>query len=160
MPTYPTQLRSGAGTGRFERRPDLYSRRHGSRADATGAIAVIAGEETAVFAIYEGQPRAGNDTDEIGPVYSAGTAGPLAVPTGRVFVRLVDTVRAEDKRPQFEAAGFAIERSPSYAPHTAWVVPREGGVAYALPALSELERIPDVVHVEPQLLMGRALKTR
>ncbi len=160
MPTYPTELRAGAGTAPFERRPNLYSRRLGSRADASGAVDVIADEAKTVFAIYEGQPRAQIDADEVGPVYSAGTGGPLAVPTGRVFVRLAEHARGEDKRPQFEAAGFDIERTPSYAPHTAWLVPRHGGVAYALPALADLERIPDVVHVEPQLLMGRALKTR
>ena len=82
------------------------------------------------------------------------------MPTGRVFVRLTDAAKAEDRRAEFEAAGFAIERTVSYAPHTAWLVPRHRGVAYALGALTELERIPDVVHVEPQLLMGRALKTR
>ncbi|RPI55449.1 MAG: hypothetical protein EHM55_07860 [Acidobacteria bacterium] len=160
MPTYPTHLRSGTGTAPFERRPNLYSRRHSGRADTSGAVDVISDEAKTVFAIYEGQPRARNDADDIGPVYSAGTGGPLAVPTGRVFVRLEEHARAVDKRPQFEAAGFEIEGTPSYAPHTAWLVPRQGGVAYALPALADLERIPDVVHVEPQLLMGRALKTR
>ncbi len=160
MPTYPTQLRSGAGTARFEHRPNLYSRRHGDRANATGAIDVIAGEDTAVFGIYTGRPRAVKDADEIGPVYSAGIGGPLAVPTGRVFVRLTDAAKAEDRRAEFEAAGFAIERTVSYAPHTAWLVPRQGGVAYALGALAKLERMPDVVHVEPQMLMGRTLKTR
>jgi len=159
MTTYPTHLRSGAGTPPFERRPNLYSRRCGSGADTSGAVVVIADETKVVFAIYEGKPRAGNDPDELGPVYSAGTGGPLAVPTGRVFVRLAEHVRASEKRREFKAAGFEIERAPSYAPHTAWLVPEHGGVAHALPALADLERIPDVVHVEPQLLMGRALKS-
>ncbi len=160
MPTYPTHLRSGTGAAHFERRPDLYSRRHGSPGDTSGAVDVIGDEAKSLFAIYEGSPRAGKDADEAGPVYSAGTGGPLAVPTGRVFVRLAEQARAEDKRAQFEAAGFDIERTPSYAPHTAWLVPRNGGVAHALPALADLERIPGVVHVEPQMLMGRASKTR
>ncbi len=116
MPTYPTHLRSGTGAALFERRPNLYSRRHGSPGDASGAVDVIGDEAKSVFAIYEGAPRAGKDADEAGPVYSAGAGGPLAVPTGRVFVRLAEQARAEDRRAQFEAAGFDIERSPSYAP--------------------------------------------
>ena len=160
MPTYPTHLRSGAGAALFERRPNLYSRRLTDPADTTGAVDVIADEAQSVFAIYEGQPRTQTDASRAGPVYSAGPAGPLAVPTGRVFVRLSEGAHAEDRRRQFEAAGFEIERVPSYALHTAWLVPRNGGVAHALPALADLERVPDVVHVEPQLLMGRALKAR
>ena len=156
MPSYPSQLRAGSGKEKvvLALRPDLHSVRgaEGTRAQASRAVLREGSHD--VYEVLAGQPE-GRDE---GPVYSVGEDGPIAVPTGRVFVRLEEGLRAEERRPQLLAAGFEIEQVPSYAPHAAWLRPREGGVAAALHGLAALERVPGVVHVEPQLLRERAAR--
>jgi hypothetical protein len=161
MPKYPNHLRAGAGQDpAFERRPELYSVRRPGQTDTTGAVAVFHDDAKTAFAVFAGKPRKTDEANEVGPVYSAGPGGPLAVPTGRVFVRLTEGVRPEERLEQLEAAGFEIERTVSYAPHAAWLRPARGGVAHALSGLVALAQVPDVVHVEPQMLLERALKSR
>ena len=158
MAEYPTHVRSGTGNAVFERRPDLYSVRQPATAAEADAVAVISDDARIRFAVYKGAPPNDRSGEDVGPVYSAGPGGPLAVPTGRVFVRLAQGVRPEHRREQFEAAGFHIEQTLSYAPNAAWLRPATGGVAQALPGLAALGRLPDVVHVELQLLFERALR--
>jgi len=160
MPKYPSRVRAGTGQGAidYERQPDLYAVREHDGSGSSEALAIIHDDATSSYAVY--QRRSGKTalTPEQGPVYSAGPGGPLAVPTGRVFVRLSGGMRAEDRRREFAATGFEIESIPSYAPNAAWLRPKAGGVARALPAISALKKVPGVVHVEPQLLLARALK--
>jgi hypothetical protein len=155
---YPSQLRVGSGSEKvvLVLRPDLHSVRHAAGRAPKAAIAWL-DEGAGAYGVFAGGPAARAAGDE-GPVYSTGEDGPLAVPTGRVFVRLSEGLRAEDHRSQFGAAGFEIEQVPSYAPDAAWLRPREGGVAAALNGLHELERLAGVVHVEPQLLRERAAR--
>lgn len=160
MPEFPDRLRSAASTV-FERRPNLYSvHREGAEA-SDEALAVVRDDAKGTFEVYDKPARGGAlKAGEVGPVYSVGRDGPLAVPTGRIFIRLAEGVRPETRRSQFASAGFEIERTLSYAPNAAWLTPKEGGVARALSGLADLAKTPDVVHVEPQLLMQRALKDR
>jgi hypothetical protein len=153
---YPARLPAGSDAApAFERRADLYSVRSAGRAGTAGAVAILS-DDAATFAVFEGRPPRRSDPEATGPVYAAGPGGPLAVPTGRVFVRLAEGLRPEDRRAAFARAGFAIERTLSYAPQAAWLRPARGGVASALPGVRALQRIAGVVHVEPQLLMTRA----
>ena len=157
MAQYPSSVRAGSGpTTLFERRPELYSVRHAPGDDQPDAIAVMRDDATGTFAVHEGQPGRNHPANDVGPVYSAGPDGPLAVPTGRIFVRLTAGVEPEQRRPQFDAAGFDIHRTLSYASNAVWLRPKAGGVAEALLRLDALARVPDVVHIEPQLLMQRA----
>jgi hypothetical protein len=157
MPKFPSRLRGGGdSSGVFELRPGLYSVRSRGRARAADALLVLHDDSSSTFAVYEGRPRGKAVGEEVGPVYSVGPGGPLAVPSGRVFVRLRENLQASEQRDHFAAAGFEIESTPSYAPHAAWLRPAEGGVGHALRALPALERIPGVVHVEPQMLLARA----
>jgi hypothetical protein len=160
---YPARVRSGSDGATFERRLDLYAVRQPINEPAAqefGGPATIAAlaDGTDVFTVHAGEPPRTRSADEIGPVYSAGPDGPLAIPTGRMLVRLADGVRIEDRRASFEAAGFEIDKMLSYAPNAAWLRPARGGVAAALPRAADLGNLPDVVHVEPQLLLQRALK--
>jgi len=158
VPRYPNQLRAGGGKGLvFEHRPDLHSVRQAAGKTRSKAVAWMNEDAKTAYGVYEG-PAAGTGA-EVGPVYSAGSNGPLAVPTGRVFVRLAEGNRAEEHRAQFTAAGFDIEQLLSYAPNAAWLRPREGGVAAALGGLEKLHSLAAVTHVEPQLLMERALRS-
>lgn len=159
MPQYPPHLTDGSGRRVFERQPGLYAVRQpaGASVDAE-AVAVIPDDAQVCFAVYRegGAPRAADGL--VTPVYAAGDGGPLAIPTGRIFVRLTDGVRADERGRQFRSAGFEIDQTPAYAPNAAWLRPTQGGIERALPALDALRALADVVHVEPQMLMQRASK--
>jgi len=157
MSPIPKQVHSGTSAV-LERRHDLYAVRQSTGAAAKDAVTVLGDDTRVAFAVYRGDPPEGHKAEDVGPVYSAGPDGPIAVPTGRVFVRLTEGVKPEERRQQFEAAGFHIEQTLSYAPNAAWLRPTTGGVNHALPAIATLEKLDDVVHVEPQLLFDRQFK--
>lgn len=169
MPTYPNRLRIRTGNDGgtvFELEPELYTVRTrpaaGPQGESTvpgGApVAVVAEGATSSYAVYGGTPARDLSDAAVGPVYSAGRGGPLAIPTGRVLVRLVKGERPGDRTQAFASAGFEIEKTLSYAPSTAWLTPRGGDVAHALNNLDALERMTGVEHVEPQLLMERGFR--
>ena len=92
---------------------------------------------------------------KVSPVYALDPHGPLAVPTGRIFIRFIPGVKAEDRRPDLEERGYTITHIPSYAAHTAWALASNGDIATALFNIEKLKDLRDVVNVEPQLLMQR-----
>jgi hypothetical protein len=75
-----------------------------------------------------------------------------------VLVRLAEGEPIAQHAGDLEKAGFTIVEPLSYAPHAAWVAPREGGVAAALRGLDRLAHTKGVEHVEPQMLMRAAHK--
>lgn len=156
MSDFPARLALAAGTT-FALRRDLYAIIGAPEHIADAPITIIHDDARTTIAIYQGRPDSHSEST---PVYSSGDDGPLAVPTGRVFVRLARGLSPSTRRAKFEAAGFAIEQSLSYAPNAAWIRPIRGGIAHALsaPALRALRAIPGVEHIEPQLLMSRDFK--
>jgi hypothetical protein len=80
------------------------------------------------------------------------------VPTGRVLVRLEKGTKPDERRQEFVLAGYEIEKTLPYAPSSAWLWPRQGGIAQALNNLDALKKTASVEHVEPQLLMARVFK--
>jgi hypothetical protein len=95
------------------------------------------------------------DDGTAGPVYRTAGGG-LAIPTGRALVRFADSDRAEHHRDEIAAAGFDLEQPLSYAPQAAWVRASSGEITDTLSGLSQLEQLPGVEHVEPQLLTQAA----
>lgn len=89
------------------------------------------------------------------PVYALEPGGAQGVPTGLVFVRLGEgaDVAAADRA--FAEAGYAVERRPDWAPHTAWLRARSGRGADALAGIARLAALDGVVAVEPQMLVER-----
>ncbi|HPM80363.1 MAG TPA: hypothetical protein PLF81_06665 [Candidatus Anammoximicrobium sp.] len=87
------------------------------------------------------------------PVYRIGQRGPLAVPTGRVFVRFEQPTSLSSRREEIQRAGFVIQQSLSYAPHAGWVAPQSGRIADALERFPNLRQLAGVQAVEPQMLM-------
>jgi hypothetical protein len=85
-------------------------------------------------------------------VYRVGQSGPLAVPTGQVFVRFEDNTLLRDRAEEIASAGFTIRQVLSYAPQAGWVHPTSGYVQDALQGYSRLEQIAGVHAVEPQML--------
>lgn len=159
MEKLPERVRSGASAF-FQRRADLYALRRGAATSRRkAAITEVIDDAHARYEVYEGTPPAGLDPADIVPVYAAGEGGPIAVPTGRVFVRLREGVKPDERRADLAGAGFEIERTLPYAPGAVWLRPIEDGVGAALNGLASLEALPDVAHVEPQMLLERAFRT-
>ncbi|HMS82461.1 MAG TPA: hypothetical protein PKD12_02275 [Nitrospira sp.] len=90
------------------------------------------------------------------PVYRLEPHGPLAVPTSRIYVRAKEGTSLEDHRTQLANLGYAIVEVPAYAPHTAWVQATTRDVGTSLQHFEQLTTLPDVEHVEPELLMKRS----
>ena len=92
------------------------------------------------------------------PVYALSPSGPLAVPTGLVFVRFSRGVLMKDKCDLLASVGYEIARSVPYAPNAAWVRARSGQVADALNGIGRLASVQDVENVEPQLVTERVYR--
>lgn len=162
---YPQQVEFGAAPGQrvYVQKPGYYAV-HYAQPDALltdevaveGAVVVM--EEEAI-AIFRGTPRRTLPSDSsTSPVYTLQSGSTLAIPTGKVFVRLAESVPIESRQDAIAAAGYEIVDRPAYAPHAAWVQARSGNIADALRQLSQLTAIPDVENVEPQMLTQRALR--
>ena len=91
----------------------------------------------------------------ITPVYATDPSGLLAVPTGRIFIRFTPDIRVEVHRRSLAEQGYTVVTIPSYAPHTAWVQATNDDIATSLLNIEQLNGLPGVVNVEPQLLMQR-----
>lgn len=87
----------------------------------------------------------------LGPVYRRGPQGPLVVPTGRVLVRFAEDDTAERHRARLASAGFTIDEQLGYAPQAAWLR-HASGIGAALSHFRDLNNLPGVGNVEPQLL--------
>ena len=92
------------------------------------------------------------------PVYALQPGGAPAVPTGRVFVRFAEGVRAEDRREEIERAGYRVVETVPYAPQAVWVESADGSIAAGLSCTPRLETLRDAVNVEPEILSKRVTR--
>src|SRR5262249_24583936 len=69
---------------------------------------------------------------ETSPVYSLQPDGSLAVPTGRVFVRMGRARRFVYHEGDFRAAGYEIDHAVPYAPNAGWLRPSSSSIAASL----------------------------
>jgi hypothetical protein len=145
----------GPSPTEFQYRTEYFALRQTRKRAAAGAVTTMVDSAQTLFAVFEGTPGAGVDAE---PVYSVGSDGPLAVPTGRIFVRLDAGLTPDQRLAEFASMGLEIEETLSYAPNAAWLRPTQGGAAEALRVLRKVEKVPGVVHVEPQMLLQRTPK--
>lgn len=132
----------------------VYERVNGMYATHDRAAEAAAGEAEMVLAdgrvaVFRGDVA---DAGGGGCAVYATPGGPLAIPTGRVFIRFRDGVSAEERRPAVEGAGYSVDRIPGYAPQAAWVCSIDGAIGSGLSGLARLRALPDVEHVEPEFL--------
>lgn len=129
---------------------------HYQQADLRRSEAILLLNE-GVIAVFKGKPnQVGQDSTAvkaISPVYELGLNGPLAVPTGLVFVRFVEGVAVDSRSEAINHAGYKVVQNLFYAPQAAWLRACSGEIADALARIPRLEAIPDVENVEPQMLM-------
>jgi len=105
------------------RRLDTHFAVHGHEAKpGVEPTAEFGPERIAVYPIdhLRDLERSGSETT---PVYSLTKSGALAVPTGKVFVRLAPKLKFEDSAESFRRAGYEIDQSLSYAPNAGWLRP-------------------------------------
>jgi hypothetical protein len=143
----PRRLTAGAGGVEYELRSDLVAVHGGAAESASPSVEDLGG---GVRVHRSGEAPGG----ETGPVYAL-AGGTLAVPTGRVLVRFREGVDAAGRADELGRAGFRVEEALSYAPHAAWVAAVAGGIVGALHGVEALRALPEVEHVEPQMLTGR-----
>jgi hypothetical protein len=104
--------------------------------------------------VYQGAAPPARGATE-GPVYRS-EGGETAVPTGLVFVRFREGVRAAERRAELVTAGYLVDALPPWAPEAVWVRARRGGIGEALRGLARLRRLRGVEVVEPEVLTLRA----
>ena len=153
---YPQQIRANMTPSAplYVRKPGYYALHHRSPdTPAPGAVLLL---EDGAIAVFRGEPDEADMTVQNGAlsaVYGLQPGGLLAVPTGRVFVRFAEGVKAESRRQEINRAGYELVESVPYAPHAAWLRSRSGDIAAALAGIPKLEQLADVENVEPQMLM-------
>jgi hypothetical protein len=96
---------------------------------------------------------------QLTPAYSLGKGGALAVPTGKVFVRLAADQKFAERAKSFRDAGYEIDQTLSYAPNAGWLRPRSSSIGASLSAIKDLAAMPGVENVEPQMLTKAARKS-
>lgn len=153
---FPERLRAGTKRGdTFYARAEGYYATHGA-ADAAGALMTLKEEG---IAVHRGEPDdSRRGAAPVTPVYALHPSGPLAVPTGQIFISFAEGVTADSRRAEIESAGYEIVKTSQYTPHTAWLKSTSGDTARALSNIHALERLPDVENVEPQMLTVRATR--
>ena len=90
----PPQSLAVPGGTRYELDESLVAMHGAGQADRAGAqVASLEGGDITILLANQ----AAADTDQVGPVYRAGPGGPIAAPTGRVFVRFHEGTSADSK---------------------------------------------------------------
>lgn len=109
-----------------------------------GRVKVIRG--TPPLELIESLPQS------VTAVFQIDEHGPLAVPTGRIFVRVPEGSRLEDHQRDIEDAGFRIKDVLGYAPHAGWLEAKSKTPCDALTHFMKLQELEGVEAVEPQML--------
>jgi hypothetical protein len=167
LAAFPAKLRHSTSNPDvvYVRASGFFARRGvASRALSDAPMMTLEADGDAIH-VYRGAlpptPRARSvDTgdDRLLPVYTRdANAGALAIPTGRVFVRFADALKAEAYADKLRALGYRIVRTISYAPNAAWLE-STSGASDALKNIDKIESLADVVNVEPQLISPKAAK--
>ncbi|MBD0390109.1 MAG: hypothetical protein ICV54_27300 [Nostoc sp. C3-bin3] len=161
---YPEEIRVGSDAYAglrlrvavsYTRKPGYYAIHYNQpRTVATGAILQLNDGKIAVF---PGEPNQ-SEQGTLSPIYTLQSNGSLAVPTGLIFIRFAEGVDVKSQREVINRAGYEIVESLDYAPHTAWLRAKSGNIADAIARIPQLEAIPKVENIEPQMLMERGLR--
>lgn len=77
----------------------------------------------------------------------------MAIPTGLIFVRLVNGISFDNLTNHFHRAGYDIAKTLAYAPNAGWLRQTSDSISKSLTGLNKLAKISGVENVEPQMLM-------
>jgi hypothetical protein len=135
-------------TAEFARVKDLTAVHTAPQDMPAGATLLLEDGSIGVFSSASRRPEGGPVYQPIGQT----SAATIAVPTGRVFVRLTGETSIATRAADITKAGYLIEEQLAYAPNSAWVRAADGTIASALRQLDSLGSLPGVERVEPQLI--------
>jgi hypothetical protein len=155
---FPKKIRVGTKKSavEFKLRPTHFAAQHAGDAPA-GANSELAAEHIGIYPIenYHQQAHGAQPV----PVYSPGDSPSFAVPTGLIFVRLLPSLKIEDRTKDFEDAGYELAKTLSYAPNAGWLRAKSGKLADALVNTPKLIDVAGVESVEPQMLSKAVRKS-
>jgi hypothetical protein len=106
---------------------------------------VVSGDQRITYVLH--------DSGDADAVYELAGSGTLATASGRVWVRFAEGVDAAGRADDLERAGYRLDGVPGFAANAAYV--RAEDVGAALQGLDTLRALPDVAHVEPEMLQKR-----
>ncbi|MBN3995185.1 MAG: hypothetical protein HWQ36_33205 [Nostoc sp. NMS2] len=154
---YPEQIRIGS-----DRTAVSYTRKSGYYAihynqPKTIALGAILQLNDGAIGVFSGEPNQ-SEKGKLSPIYTIEPNGSLAVPTGLVFIRFAEGVDVESQREVINRAGYEVVQILDYAPHAAWLRAQSGNIVDAIAKIPQLEAIPKVENIEPQMLMERSLR--
>ncbi|MCC5645477.1 hypothetical protein LC607_21510 [Nostoc sp. CHAB 5824] len=170
---YPEQIRVGGDAYgglrlrtavSYTRKPGYYAIHYNQpKTVASGAILQLNDGAMSTtgyaYAVFPGEPNQNqSEQGTLSPIYTLQPNGSLAVPTGLIFIRFAEGVDVESQREVINRAGYEVAQSLDYAPHTAWLRAQSGNIADAIAGIPQLEAIPKVENIEPQMLMERGLR--
>ncbi|MEH2012371.1 hypothetical protein [Nostoc sp.] len=161
---YPEQIRVGSGgtAVSYTRKPGYYAIHYNQpKTVASGAILQLNDGAMSTtgyaYAVFPGEPNQSKQ-GTLSPIYTLQPNGSLAVPTGLVFIRFAEGVDVESQREVINRVGYEVAQSLDYAPHAAWLRAQSGNIADAIAGIPQLEAIPKVENIEPQMLMEKGLR--
>jgi hypothetical protein len=161
---YPEEIRVGSDDTAvsYTRKSGYYAIHYNQpKAIAPGAILQLNDGAMSTtgyaYAVFSGKPNQ-SEQNKLSPIYTVQPNGSLAVPTGMVFIRFAEGVDVESQRKEINRAGYEVVQILSYAPHGAWLRAQSGNIADAIARIPQLQAIPKVENIEPQMLMERGLR--
>lgn len=163
LASYPQKLRQSTQNPGivYVRASDMYALRGAAAGLREAPLVTLAAEGGDSIRVYRGNPapgvRSATPTAAVLPVYSQAVGDGLAVPTGRVFVRFADAIKAESRADELKKLGYRIAQTLVYAPNAAWLEADDGAPA-ALHNIERVEKLDGVENVEPQFLSPRAAR--
>ncbi|WP_375467748.1 hypothetical protein [uncultured Nostoc sp.] len=161
---YPEQIRVGSDRTAvsYTRKPGYYAIHYNQpKTVASGAVLQLNDGAMSTtgyaYAVFPGEPNQ-SEQGTLSPIYTLQPNGSLAVPTGLVFIRFAEGVDVESQREVINQAGYEVAQSLDYAPHAAWLRAQSGNIVDAIAGIPQLEAIPKVENIEPQMLMEKGLR--
>ncbi len=158
FPAYPAEIKASTGHPdlKYVRKPNYFTI-YGHPPSGIATVVAFSGSEGEI-AICRGDvaeiARAA-EVSETAPAYALAPAGPLSAPSGLVFIRFEDGVDIVARMEEIARADYIVVKRVPQAPNAAWLGATSRRVADALEGIGRLERIPNVVNVEPQMLSER-----
>ncbi|WP_414576170.1 hypothetical protein [Anabaena sp. CCY 9402-a] len=147
---YPQQIHVGKDAPvLFSRQPGYYAVHYKEPSTVISSAVLVLNEGKIV--VFAGEPKP-EIRETLSPVYTL-EGGSLAVPTGLVFIRFAEDVEVESQQAAINQAGYEVVESLAYAPHAAWLRAKSDKMSDGLQGIAQLEAIPNVENVEPQMLM-------
>ncbi|MEH2007405.1 hypothetical protein [Nostoc sp.] len=141
----------------YTRKPGYYAVHYNQPSTVTpGAILQL---NDGAIAVFPGEPNE-SEQGTLSPIYTLQPNGSVAVPTGLVFIRFAEGVDVESEHEVINRAGYKVVQSLDYAPHAAWLRAQSGNIVDAIAGIRQLEAIPKVENIEPQMLIETGLRLR